>query len=49
MMTKEQLFKVRVATWSDGTSDWTHIKARNLDHAKQIAWRKWKTLMVLPA
>ena len=49
MKMKEQLFKVRIATWSDGTSTWTHIKATDLEHAKRIAWRKWKTLMVLPA
>lgn len=49
MMIKEALFKVRIATWSDGTSNWTHIRATDLEHAKRIAWRKWKTLMVLPA
>ena len=30
MMIKEALFKVRIATWSDGTSNWTHIRATDL-------------------
>ena len=47
MMIKEQLFKVRIATWSDGTSNWTHIKATDLEHAKRIAWKKWKATLVL--
>ena len=37
MKMKEELFKVRIATWSDGTSTWTHIKATDLEHAKRVA------------
>ncbi|MBC8395104.1 MAG: hypothetical protein H8E05_00240 [Bacteroidetes bacterium] len=45
----EQLFNVRVMTWTNGTSDWQHIKATDMAHAKRIAWEKWQSTMVLPA
>ena len=48
-MKTETLFEVRIATWSDGTITTTHIKAHDLEHAKRIAWRKWKSITVEPA
>jgi hypothetical protein len=46
---RDKLFEVRIATWSDGTTTTTHIKAFDLAHAKRIANRKWRTTRVRPA
>jgi hypothetical protein len=46
MIMKDKLFEVRIATWSDGTTTTTHIKAFDLAHAKRIAKRKWGTTRV---
>jgi hypothetical protein len=48
MIMKDELFEVRIATWSNGTTTTTHIKAFDLAHAKRIAKRKWGTTRVLP-
>jgi len=45
----DKLFEVRIATWSDGATTTTHIKAFDLAHAKRIAKRKWGTTRVQPA
>jgi len=45
----DKLFEVRIATWSDGTTTTTHIKAHDLAHAKRISQRKWRTTRVQPA
>jgi hypothetical protein len=44
---KEKLFKAQIATWTDGSSTWVHIKATDLKDAKRIAWEKWKSTLVL--
>ena len=44
----DKLFEVRIATWSNGTTTTTHIKAFDLAHAKRIAKRKWGTTRVQP-
>ena len=49
MMIKEDLFEVTLARWADGTTTTTHILATDLEHAKRIAWRKWKSVAVEPA
>ena len=49
MMIKEDLFEVTLARWEDGTDTTTHILATDLEHAKRIAWRKWKSVAVQPA
>ena len=46
---KEKLFKARIATWTDGSDTWIHIKAIDLKDAKRIAWEKWKATLVLAA
>ena len=46
---QETLFKVTLARWSDGTATTTHVLAMDLDHAKRIAWKKWKSVTVEPA
>ena len=43
---KEELFEVTIARWADGTATTTHILATDLEHAKQIAWKKWKSVLV---
>ena len=48
MIMKDKLFEVRIATWSNGTTTTTHIKAFDLAHAKRIAKRKWGTTRVQP-
>ena len=48
MIMKDELFEVRIATWSNGTTTTTHIKAFDLAHAKRIAKRKWGTTRVQP-
>jgi len=45
MKMKEQLFKVTLARWEDGTATTTHVLA----HAKRVAWKKWKSVEVEPA
>ena len=45
---RDKLFEVRIATWSNGTTTTTHIKAFDLAHAKRIAKRKWGTTRVQP-
>jgi hypothetical protein len=45
----ETLFKVTLARWSDGTATTTHVLAMDLDHAKRVAWKKWKSVTVEPA
>ena len=49
MKMKEQLFKVTLARWEDGTATTTHVLAMDLDHAKRVAWKKWKSVEVEPA
>ena len=49
MKMKEQLFKVTLARWSDGTATTTHVLAMGLEHAKRVAWKKWKSVTVEPA
>ena len=49
MMIKEDLFEVTLARWEDGTDTKTHILATDLEHAKRIAWRKWRSVAVEPA
>jgi len=49
MKMKEQLFKVTLARWEDGTATTTHVLAMDLDHAKRVAWKKWKSVAVEPA
>ena len=46
---QETLFKVTLARWSDGTATTTHVLAMDLDHAKRVAWKKWKSVEVEPA
>ena len=43
---KEELFEVTLARWADGTTTTTHILAMDLDHAKRIASKKWKSVTV---
>ena len=45
---RDKLFEVRIATWSDGATTTTHIKAFDLAHAKRIAKKKWGTTRVQP-
>ena len=49
MKMKEELFEVTIARWEDGTATTTHILAMDLDHAKRVAWKKWKSVEVEPA
>ena len=49
MKMKEELFEVTLARWADGTTTTTHILAMDLDHAKRVAWKKWKSVTVEPA
>ena len=49
MKMKEQLFKVTLARWEDGTATTTHVLAMDLEHAKRVAWKKWKSVTVEPA
>ena len=49
MKMKEELFEVTLARWADGTTTTTHILAMDLDHAKRVAWKKWKSVEVEPA
>jgi len=49
MKMQEQLFKVTLARWSDGTATTTHVLAMDLEHAKRVAWKKWKSVTVEPA
>ena len=49
MKMKEELFKVTVARWEDGTATTTHVLAMDLEHAKRVAWKKWKSVTVEPA
>ena len=49
MKMKEQLFKVTLARWEDGTATTTHVLAMDLEHAKRVAWKKWKSVEVEPA
>ena len=49
MMIKEDIFEVTLARWADGTNTTTHILATDLEHAKRIAWRKWRSGAVEPA
>ena len=46
---QETLFKVTLARWSDGTATTTNVLAMDLDHAKRVAWKKWKSVEVEPA
>ena len=46
MKMKEQLFKVTLARWEDGTATTTHVLAMDLEHAKRVAWKKWKSVEV---
>ena len=46
---QETLFTVTLARWADGTDTTTHILAMDLDHAKRIAWEKWRSVAVEPA
>ena len=49
MKMKEQLFKVTLARWEDGTATTTLVKAKNLEEAKREAWKNWKSVTVEPA
>ncbi len=49
MKMKEELFEVTLARWADGTTTTTHTLAMDLDHAKRVAWKKWKSVEVEPA
>ena len=49
MKMKEELFEVTLARWADGTTTTTHILAMDLNHAKRVAWKKWKSATVEPA
>ena len=49
MKMQEQLFKVTLARWEDGTATTTHVLAMDLEHAKRVAWKKWKSVEVEPA
>ena len=46
MKMKEQLFKVTLARWEDGTATTTLVKAKNLEEAKREAWKNWKSVSV---
>ena len=46
---QETLFKVTLARWDDGTATTTNVLAMDLDHAKRVAWKKWRSVAVEPA
>jgi hypothetical protein len=46
MKMKEQLFKVILARWEDGTATTTLVKAKNLEEAKREAWKNWRSVSV---